>query len=105
MKGGAVGWTVALDEGANTLRIQADEITNYSAAARLAWNRMPNRKVGRPAGTKVTDRVSVIFRVERPIWEEFLTAERDGLVPDRTAAINSCIRKLLRSLSSQRTAT
>ncbi len=97
------GWVVEFDGGVPKATILLDELTNFSAAARQAWDRMPNRKVGRPVGTKVSDRVSVIFRIERSIWDEFLDAERAGLVSDRTTIINTCLRKLLKSAKSQRT--
>jgi hypothetical protein len=98
----ASGWVVAFDGDVPKATILLDELTNFSAAARQAWDRMPNRKVGRPVGTKVSDRVSVIFRIERSIWDEFLDAERAGLVSDRTTIINTCLRKLLKSAKSQR---
>lgn len=104
LKGGTTGWTVGLDEDTHTMPIRTEDVTNYSAAARLAWGRMPDRKVGRPVGTKVSDRVSVTFRVDRPVWKDFLIAEREGLVPDRTTAINSFLRRLLKRPSAPRTA-
>lgn len=98
----ADGCVVAFEEGSKQTTIQVDNLTNFSAAARQAWNRMPNRKVGRPAGTKVSDRVSVIFRIDRSLWEEFLESERAGFVSDRTNIINTCLRKVLKSLKPQK---
>lgn len=58
---------------------------------------MPDRKVGRPVGSKVSDRLSVIFRIDRALWNEFLAAEDSGLVGDRTSVINQCLRSVLAS--------
>jgi len=48
-------------------------------------------------GSKVSDRVSVIFRIDRVLWNEFLNAEQSGLVADRTYAINESLRNILES--------
>lgn len=90
-------WVVSLTQRDETILVAAEDLTNYSLAARRAWQRMPHRKVGRPAGSKVSDRVSVIFRVDRVLWNEFLIAEQSGLVADRTYAINECLRNILAS--------
>lgn len=83
-------------EGAEqVVTLCTDDFVNYSLAARRAWRSMPDRKVGRPLGTKLTDRLSVIFRVDRQLWSEFLAAEQEGLVPDRTSLINACLREIL----------
>jgi len=93
-------WVVSLMQRDGTTLVPTDHLTNYSLAARRAWHSMPHRKVGRPPGSKVSDRVSVIFRVDRVLWNEFLNAEQSGLVADRTYAINECLRSIL--ASSQR---
>lgn len=98
----SAGWVVSFEDGDSDRAIRMEDMTNFSLAARKAWNRMPNRKVGRPAGTKVSDRVSVIFRVDRALWEEFVTAEETGLVGDRTTIVNDCLRKLLSSAKRRR---
>jgi uncharacterized protein (DUF4415 family) len=89
-------WAVHLLNGSYVL-VAEDQLTNYSLAARRAWQSMPDRKVGRPVGSKVSDRVSVIFRIDRDLWSNFLAAERSGLVEDRTTAINECLRNILAS--------
>ena len=78
-----------------TVMLSGEELTNYSLAARRAWRSMPDRKVGRPAGTRVSDRVSVIFRIDRTLWDEFLSAEKAGLIADRTSIINEYLRDIL----------
>jgi len=88
-------WTVSLAQKDRTVLVSTQELTNYSLAARRAWQSMPNRKVGRPVGSRVSDRISVIFRVDRTIWNEFLTAEETGLVSDRTTVINESLRNIL----------
>ena len=95
-------WVVSLTQRDETILLPAEDLTNYSLAARRAWHRMPHRKVGRPAGSKVSDRVSVIFRVDRMLWNEFLNAEQSGLVADRTYAMNECLRNILASSHSIR---
>jgi hypothetical protein len=58
---------------------------------------MPDRKVGRPVGSRVSDRVSVIFRVDRELWRNFLAAEENGQIADRTTVINECLRNIVAS--------
>jgi hypothetical protein len=94
-------WVINLVEEELTVLISSDELTNYSLAARRAWRSMPDRKVGRPAGSKVCDRVSVIFRVDRTLWNEFLNAEETGVIVDRTRMINECLRDVLASARRQ----
>ena len=72
-----------------------DSITNFSLAARKAWRNMPNRRVGRPRGARHCDRVSVTLRIDRELWERFKKFESAGLIEDRTARINACLRALL----------
>ena len=96
------GWVVSFDDKDSDVAICAEDMTNYSLAARRAWHRMPNRKVGRPAGTKVSDRISVIFRVDRALWEDFVDAEQIGLVHDRTTFINDSLRRFLLSAKRRR---
>ena len=93
-------WTVSLTQREGTILVPPEDLTNYSLAARRAWRSMPHRKVGRPAGSRVSDRVSVIFRIDRVLWDAFLNAEQSGLVADRTYAINESLRNIL--ASSQR---
>lgn len=90
-------WIVSLTEKDLTLLVSTEEVTNYSLAARRAWRSMPDRKVGRPAGSKVSDRISVIFRVDRTLWAKFLSAEEAGLILDRTTVINDCLRQVVAS--------
>src|SRR5262245_61254402 len=88
-------WIVSLPQQGCTVLLSPDDLTNYSLAARRAWQSMPDRKVGRPAGSKVSDRISVIFRIDRTLWRQFLNAEQTHQVGDRTTVINECLRNLL----------
>ena len=90
-------WLISLTKQDRTILVSSEDLTNFSLAARRAWQKMPDRKVGRPAGSKVSDRISVIFRVDRTLWTEFLAAEQVGLVGDRTNVINDCLRSILAS--------
>jgi hypothetical protein len=90
-------WLVSL-HGGDTVRLPTEDFTNLSLAARRAWRRMPERKVGRPMGTKISDRVSVTFRIDRTLWAEFLNAEQKGFITERTNLINQCLRDVLTSI-------
>ncbi len=43
---------VRLAETEELIEILPSEVTNFSLAARKAWERMPNRRVGRPKGKR-----------------------------------------------------
>src|SRR5262249_15679401 len=75
---------IRLAEESGKLTVSADGVTYYSLAARKAWAKMPDRKVGRPRGSRVCDRLSVTIRVDRPLWEEFRRYEELGRIEDRT---------------------
>lgn len=70
----------------------AEDVTNLSLAARKAWESMPDRRVGRPKGTRLCDRVYVTLRIDRELWQSFRQLEEDGVVSDRTTTINECLR-------------
>ena len=79
-------------EGSEELvRVAQAHLTNYSLAARKAWEKMPHKRVGRPKGSSKTDRISVTLRIDRQVWERFRCAEQSGLIQDRTATINSVL--------------
>ena len=83
--------SVSLVGTEKTVEVNMDEITNLSLAARKAWQSMPNRRVGRPKGTRLCDRVSVTLRIDRELWDQFRRLEADGTIEDRTATINTWI--------------
>jgi|SRR5438132_9319115 len=89
---------VRLDGSGQTVKATAQEVTNYSLAARRAWKTEPNRGVGRPKGMRFCDRVSVTLRIDRDLWERFQAGEANGLIEDRTAVVNACLREKLAEL-------
>src|SRR5438093_4068624 len=54
---------VRLENSGQRLRAAAEQVTNFSLAARKAWVTGPDRAVGRRKGTKLCDRVSVTLRL------------------------------------------
>ncbi len=89
---------VRLDAPDKLGEVSPSEVTNFSLAARKAWERMPDRRVGRPKGSTTTDRVSVTLRIDRELWKRFKRAEAAGLIEDRTAVINAWIAEKLDEL-------
>lgn len=87
---------VELDEGTYA-SIQPSEITNYSLAARKAWQVMPKR-AGRPRLHESKRKKMVSIRIDRELWEQLGSAVDSGLIQSREAAINSWLRDGLRSL-------
>jgi hypothetical protein len=63
---------VRLEGSGKRLHLGAEQVTNFSLAARKAWVTGPDRAVGRRKGTKLCDRVSVTLRLDRELWEHFL---------------------------------
>jgi hypothetical protein len=86
---------VRVENSAATARVPAEQVTNYSLAARKAWVTGPDRAVGRKKGTKLYDRVSVTLRLDRNLWELFMRLEQTGAIEDRTAAVNAWFREKL----------
>ena len=73
---------VRLEKAPVTLRVHVDQVTNFSLAARKAWVTGPDRGVGRRKGTKIRDRVTVTFRIDRDLWEEFMRLVEAGRIED-----------------------
>jgi hypothetical protein len=94
-KATATNIIIRLDESGELVRVPFSAVTNFSLAARKAWESMPHRRVGRPKGTATTDRLSVTLRIDRELWEKFKHAEEAGLITDRTATINAWIAEKL----------
>jgi uncharacterized protein (DUF4415 family) len=89
---------VKVIQSGEQITLTPGDIVNYSLAARKAWVKMPSRKVGRPHGTRVCDRVSVTLRIDRELWDDFHAAESQGLIEDRTATVNILLRQFLQRL-------
>jgi hypothetical protein len=92
---------IRLEDSAENVRVSGQSVVNFSLAARKAWKSMPDRRVGRPKGTRLCDRVSVTLRIDRDLWERFQSMESLGTIEDRTATINSWLRKRLEALESR----
>src|SRR3982751_6816130 len=75
--------SVRVKGGPTVVHVVPEQVINFSLAARKAWQNMPTRNVGRPKGSRVSDRRSVTIRVNRELWERFRDAESSGIVPDR----------------------
>ncbi len=93
--------SIRLDEGEKVVKLAFADVTNYSLAARKAWQTEPDRSVGRRRGSKTTDRISVTLRIDRDIWDEFQAKEESGKIEDRTATINAWLREKLAELSDR----
>jgi uncharacterized protein (DUF4415 family) len=89
---------VRLDESGELIVVASELATNFSLAARKAWQNMPHRQVGRPKGARHCDRVSVTLRIDRALWEQFRRDESEGRIKDRTATINAWLREMLDKL-------
>lgn len=86
---------IELDEGTYS-SVQPAEITNYSLAARKAWQVMPKR-AGRPRLHESQRKKMVSVRIDRELWEQLGNAVDSGLIPSREAAINTWLRDKLQS--------
>lgn len=89
---------VRLDSNGDVVRVTLTDVTNYSLAARKAWESMPDRRVGRPKGSTTSDRISVTLRIDRSLWDRFRRAEAAALIGDRTESINAWISERLDEL-------
>ncbi len=87
-----------LESSGQLVWVSADEVTNFSLAARKAWATEPDRAVGRRKGTRLCDRVSVTLRLDRELWERFVELEEAGRIEGRTAVINRWFREKLAEL-------
>lgn len=86
---------IQLDEPGAAIRCTQGQVTNYSLAARKAWVTEPDRGVGRRKGTKLRDRVTVSFRIDRDLWEELMRLVEAGRVGDRNTVVNAWFREKL----------
>jgi hypothetical protein len=89
---------VRFEDSGELASLSTRAVTNYSLAARKAWERMPERRVGRPKGSRVCDRLSVTIRIDRSLWNQFKRFEHDGRIADRTGLINKWLRQKLDEL-------
>jgi len=80
------GLEIQLDDG-NTILIELKEITNYSLAARRAWQAMPKR-AGRPHLSSPRKKM-VSLRMDIEVWDRLGEAVELGLIPSREEAVNT----------------
>jgi len=77
------------------LKLSLHEITNYSRAARRAWEVMPKR-AGRPHNHESPKKM-VSLRIESDLWDKLGQAAEQGLIRSREQAINDLIREHLQT--------
>jgi len=83
---------IQLDEG-GIVSVPAKEVTNYSLAARRAWQVMPKR-AGRPQ--LATPRKKMVsIRIDVDVWNHLGEAVELGLIPNREEAVNIWLRQQL----------
>lgn len=80
---------VALENG-TTLVVQPESTTNYSLAARRAWQAKP-KQAGRPKST--TPKKVVTVRIAVDVWERLEQAVELGLIQSRESAVNTWLRE------------
>ncbi len=81
---------VRFDTGEQVL-MPLDNITNYSLAARRAWESMPKR-AGRPVSVGAQKKM-VSIRLNSEVWELLGKAVDLGLIRSREHAINAWLRE------------
>jgi uncharacterized protein (DUF4415 family) len=81
---------VQLDES-DIVTVPIKDVTNYSLAARRAWQVMPKR-AGRPKGQKPIKRM-VSMRLDADVWNMLQEAADRGLIPNREKAVNDWVRE------------
>jgi len=89
---------VRTEADSEQIRVVESDITNLSLAARKAWENMPVRRVGRPPGSKTSNRMSVTLRIDQELWDEFRQCEDDGLIGDRSDTINRWLKQQVQKL-------
>ncbi len=88
---------VVLADGGRVTALTED-LTNYSAAARLAWRTMP-KKAGRPAGARPKTRVSL--RIDSEVWTRLGELANAGAFQSRESLVNTLLRQTSQRLGSR----
>src|SRR5260221_10643215 len=86
---------IQLDED-GIVSVSAKEVTNYSLAARRAWQVMPKR-AGRPS-LPVPRKKMVSIRIDVDVWNRLGEAVELGLISSREQAINTWLHDRLNLL-------
>src|SRR5579863_3559689 len=85
---------ILLDESeSNTVTVFVEDITNYSLAARRAWQIMPKR-AGRPQLAAPRKKM-VSMRLDVDVWNRLGEAVELGLIHSREEAVNAWLREKL----------
>lgn len=79
--------------------LQPEDITNYSLAARRAWESMPKR-AGRPPGAGPRKKM-VSLRLDAEVWGRLGQAVERGLITSREQAVNIWVRERLDELCGE----
>jgi hypothetical protein len=86
---------IQLDSG-DIIQTVPEEITNYSLAARRAWQSMPKR-AGRPQLSTPRKKM-VSMRLDIDVWDRLGNAVELGLINSREEAVNVWLREKLDAL-------
>lgn len=88
---------IQLDENENSIvSVPVEGITNYSLAARRAWQVMPKR-AGRPQ--LLTPRKKMVsMRLDVDVWTRLDKAAELGLIPNKEQIVNIWLRERLDAL-------
>lgn len=73
------------------------DVTNYSLAARRAWQVMPKR-AGRPSSSPTGRKKMVSLRLRIELWEQLGAAVASGLIPSREEAVNNWIEEKINEI-------
>ncbi len=88
-------------ESGTIAQVQPKDITNYSLAARRAWQAQP-KQAGRPR-LAVPRKRMVSIRIDIDIWEQLGQAAEAGLITNREQAINQWLMERLAQLRQSST--
>lgn len=83
-------------EQSNVVNIPTKEVTNYSLAARRAWQVMPKQS-GRPQLSAPRKKM-VSMRLDVDVWNRLGEAVELGLIPSREEAVNTWLCQHLKVL-------
>ncbi len=78
------------------LQVAPEDVTNYSLAARRAWQTMPKR-AGRPRLEEPRKKM-VSIRIDVDLWRALSQAAEFGLIPSKEQAVNAWVRDRLDAL-------
>ena len=89
---------IELIVGNATQLLDESELTNYSLAARRAWQKMP-KKAGRPRSFKRKKMISI--RLDEELWARLGKAVENGFVNSREEAVNNWLRERLDAVTDR----